>query len=102
MTSGILTALQKAKEHYAKEGFEIVGVFGSAARDEMTPQSDIDILYDLRKNFIETYRGFAAFSRLNAIRSELRSLLGVEVDLAARSGLSRTAQKYILRDLQRV
>jgi len=102
MDSGLLTTLQKAKEHYAKEGFEIVGVFGSAARDEMTPDSDIDILYELQNTFIRSHHGFSAFSRLNTIRDELRSLLGTDVDLAAKSGLSRTAQRYIMQDLQRV
>ena len=97
-----ISLLQKAKENYAKEGFNILGFFGSYARGEATTQSDIDILYELSEKFIENYNGFSAFSRLNGIRNELKTLFGVDVDIAAKSGLSRTAQKYIMRDLKYV
>ncbi len=94
--------LQKAKEHYAKEGFNILGFFGSYARGEATSQSDIDILYELNEKFIKTYSGFSAFSRLNCIKKELKILFGIDVDISAKSGLSRTAKKYIMKDLKYV
>lgn len=94
--------LQKAKEHYAKEGFHILGFFGSYARGEATPDSDIDILYELNEKFIKTYSGFSAFARLSSIKEELKTLFGVEVDIAAKSGLSKTAEKYIMKDLKYV
>lgn len=94
--------LQQAKEHYANEGFNIVGFFGSYARGEATPQSDIDILYELNEKFIQTYSGFTAFARLSSIKEELKTLFGIDVDISAKSGLSRTAEKYIMRDLKYV
>ena len=97
-----LKLLQQAKEYYAKEGFNIVGFFGSYARGEATPQSDIDILYELNEKFIQKYKGFLAFSRLSEIKEELKTLFGIDVDISAKSGLSRTAEKYIMKDLKYV
>ncbi|MCH9741379.1 MAG: nucleotidyltransferase domain-containing protein [Epsilonproteobacteria bacterium] len=94
--------LQQAKKHYADEGFNILGLFGSYARGDATSQSDIDILYELNDKFIKKYSGFAAFARLSSIKKELKTLFGIEVDIAAKSGLSRTAQKYIMKDLKYV
>ena len=97
-----LKLLQQAKEYYANEGFNIVGFFGSYARGEATPQSDIDILYELNEKFIKNYKGFLAFSRLSEIKEELKTLFGIDVDISAKSGLSRTAEKYIMKDLKYV
>ena len=94
--------LEEAKEHYAIEGFNILGFFGSYARGEATAKSDIDILYELNENFIQTYSGFTAFDRLSSIKEELKALFGIEVDIAAKSGLSRTAEKYIMKDFKYV
>jgi len=97
-----LKLLKQAKQNYAKEGFNIIGFFGSYARGEATSKSDIDILYELNEKFIKRYSGFSAFSRLSGIKEELKKLFGIDVDISAKSGLSRTAQKYIMRDLKYV
>ena len=102
MPSDIVSLIKQAKQKYADEGFNIVGIFGSYARNEATKESDIDILYELDESFIKNYKGFDAFARLSAIKQELKNLFGINVDIAAKSGLSRTATKYIMRDLQRV
>ncbi len=102
MSKDLMMLLQNAKQKYAEEGFNIVGIFGSYARDEATEESDIDILYELNDVFIKSHEGFSAFARLSSIKQELKSLLGRDVDIAAKSGLSRTARKYIMRDLKRV
>ena len=102
MPSYIVSLIKQAKQKYANEGFNIVGIFGSYARNEATKESDIDILYELDESFIRHYKGFDAFARLSAIKKELKNLFGINVDIAAKSGLSRTATKYIMKDLQRV
>ena len=102
MQNEIISLLKHAKQKYANEGFNIVGIFGSYARNEETKESDIDILYELNEKFITNHQGFSAFARLSSIKEELKSLFGIDVDIAAKSGLSRTAQKYIMKDLQRV
>jgi predicted nucleotidyltransferase len=102
MPNDILALLKHAKKKYADEGFNIVGIFGSYARNEANKESDIDILYELNDKFITSHQGFDAFARLSSIKKELKNLFGIDVDIAAKSGLSRTAQKYIMKDLQRV
>ncbi len=102
MNPTIELKLKEAKANYSKEGFNILGVFGSYARNEETPKSDIDILYELSDSFIERYDGFMAFERLSYIKSELKALFDKDIDIAAKSGLSRTGKKYILKDLYHV
>lgn len=102
MNSAIREKLQHIKEHYSKEGFYILGVFGSYARGEESSDSDIDILYELDDKFIKTHHGFSAFSRLAEIKDELKTAFGVDVDIAAKSGLSKTGKKYILKELESV
>lgn len=92
----------KAKDYYSKEGFNILGIFGSYARGEETKDSDIDILYELNEKFIIKYDGFLAFSRLSKIKEELKKIFGRDVNIAAKSGLSNTAKKYIFKDIQYV
>ena len=94
--------LKKLKEKYQKEGLNIIGFFGSFSRETETNKSDFDILYELSPKFIKSYKGFQAFSRLSEIKKELSKKLKIKVDLAAKSGLSKTARKYIFRDLKYV
>jgi len=75
---------------------------GPNARGEATKESDIDILYELNDTFMSNYRGFDAFARSSAIKNELKHFFGIEVDIAAKSGLSRTTKKYIMQELKHV
>ena len=102
MEQKIVKILRQKKAELAKEGFEIVGVFGSYARNEATQESDIDIAYDIKAPFTKKYGGFEAFSRLKEIKNELKEALGKEVDLATIDQMSRTFQTYALKDLYRV
>lgn len=66
-------------------------LFGSVARGEATPGSDLDLLVDLDDN------GANPLMRVAGIAEELGSLLGVRVDVAA-EGLLRepvSASAYV-------
>ena len=60
----ILQKLKELKPKYEAEGFEILGLFGSYARDEATEGSDIDILIDTKKEFLDKIKqsGYSALS----------------------------------------
>jgi predicted nucleotidyltransferase len=97
-----INLLKDAKSKYSNEGFKIIGIFGSFARDDATESSDLDILYELNETFIKKYNGFLAFARLSEIKQELKNIFGKDVDIAAKNSLSKTAKKYILKDLKYV
>lgn len=93
----IISILKSMKPEYEKEGFRILGLFGSAARDEMKPSSDIDVLVETSSLFV-AYNGggFGAVARLEQIKEELSNRLGTKVDLTDRTGLGKTGEKFIL------
>lgn len=99
MDNVILQKLKGKKQSLLEDGFEILGVFGSFARGEETKNSDVDILYDIKPIFVQKYGGFQAFSKLNEIREDLKTLLGRNVDIATIDNDSKTFKEYALRDV---
>ncbi len=70
-----------------------IGIFGSYAREENKPGSDIDILIDLK-----TKIGLLEFVKMNY---ELSELLGIKVDLVSEKSLKNERLKqYIQNDLK--
>ncbi len=100
MESLLAEILQKIKPQLEREGFHIIGIFGSYARGEETEKSDIDILYRLEpQKFLMLYPGLQSFGRLTEIQKFLESTLHKRVDIADIDGLRATGKKYILKDL---
>jgi len=96
----IFTKLKELKPIYEKDGFIILGVFGSYARDEANEKSDIDILYKLDTDkFLSKYSGFKAINRLVEIKKEIANIFKKDVDIADISTLSKTGKKYILNEV---
>jgi predicted nucleotidyltransferase len=91
----ILSYLKDVKSKYKHEGFLIKALFGSYSRDEADSNSDIDILVEATPKFASIY-GFGAIARINEIQLELSDALGVKVDLADSTGMSKTAKKFII------
>ena len=72
---------------------EWVGVFGSWARGENRPDSDLDILIKLTKPV-----SLLTFVRM---QRELSELLSTPVDLVSEGGLkNERMRKYVLQDLK--
>lgn len=67
-------------------------LFGSAARMESTPQSDLDILVDL------DYENGADFFAFLDMQEQLAALTGVPVDLVSSNGLSEFIKPIIDRE----
>lgn len=66
------------------------GVFGSAARGEMTKKSDVDILIDLREDL--SLFGFVG------LQLEMEKALGRKVDLVEYAAIKPSLKKYILAE----
>lgn len=95
----IIEKIKKLKPQYEKEGFILVGLFGSIARGDSNSQSDIDLLYKVDpEKFISNHQGFTGFSRILAIKEELKKVFNKEIDLCAINGNSETFKKYALKD----
>ncbi len=72
---------------------ERIGIFGSFAKREQTPESDIDILVKFRKTI--------SLLDLAKIHRELSQILGREVDLVTEASLKNERLKtYIYKDLK--
>jgi len=72
---------------------ERIGIFGSFARKEDTPASDIDILVRFRETI--------SLLQLVKIERELSLILGKKVDLVTEASLkNERLKKYIYNDLE--
>lgn len=78
--------LRLASEHGAYN----VRVFGSVARGEARPDSDVDFLVDFRE-------GVTIFDMIG-LWQDLTELLGREVDLSTEKGLKKWVKPHALKD----
>lgn len=96
----ILETLTQSKHQFLADGVEIVGVFGSVARNEVTPTSDVDIAYRLLKEkFFQKYRGFEAVSKLADIKNELSLKLHRKIDFISLENSNQELVNAIKKDL---
>jgi len=99
MEKELLAKIKIEKKKLLKEGFKIIGVFGSYATNTQTKESDIDLLYDIEPKFIKKYSGFEAFSKLTEIKNILQKALNKKVDIATIDNPSKTFKKYALKNI---
>lgn len=78
--------IQLCRQYRVRE----LAVFGSVARGEATPRSDVDLLVEFLPG---ANIGFMAFSRM---QRELSSLLGRSVDLVPKGGLKKRIRAAVL------
>lgn len=79
----------RIREYCAKQPIRRLSVFGSAARNELTPESDIDLLVEYLPDAPVGYFSMARHMR------ELSEIVGRPVDLCTRNGL----KDYIRREV---
>lgn len=75
----------------ARFGVKRLAVFGSAARDELTESSDVDVLVE--------FKGPATFAAYMDLKFYLEDLLGRPVDLVTDKGLRRELRPYVEKEL---
>lgn len=75
-------------------GASHLALFGSAARDEMRADSDIDVLVE--------FEGAASFDRYVGLKDYLEHLFGAKVDLATEAMIKPRLRRHIEKDLLRV
>jgi len=86
-------ALELLRDHRAEMaamGLKSVAVFGSVARNEATPGSDVDLLVEF-----DSPVGLFEFFE---VKSRLEEILGVRVDLTTPGGLKPRVRDRILSE----
>lgn len=78
----LLARLRELKPWFEDHGIIRVRVFGSHARDEAGPDSDVDLLVEFAEN------GAPDLFSFSGIRLDLEKRLGCSVDLMTPRGLS--------------
>jgi predicted nucleotidyltransferase len=89
-------ALHILREHWPEIralGVTYLALFGSVARDEATPESDVDLLVDFDP---EAHIGLFKYFD---IQSYLESILGRRVDLVIRGSIKPRIEPHIMKDL---
>ena len=86
----VLAHLQEHKAELQMLDVASLAVFGSVARDEAGPESDVDLL-------VEFARPVGMF-RFLAVKEYLETILGRSVDLATRDALKRQFRDAILSE----
>jgi predicted nucleotidyltransferase len=91
----IIKMLTANKQQLALHGVNRIGLFGSYVRNEMTPNSDIDLLVDIQKD----KKTFSNFVSLNHF---LEDLFGKKVELVTIQSLSPYIGPHILKTVEYV
>ena len=76
----------------AKHGARNVRIFGSVARGEARPDSDVDFLVDMEP-------GRTLFD-MGGLLMDLRDLLGLEVDVVTEHGLKPRIRERVLKEAE--
>lgn len=93
--SEILALLARQRAEMARRfGVRQLSLFGSAARDELRADSDVDVLVE--------FEGPASFDAYFGLKDHLEALLLRPVDLVTTRGLKPRARESVERDLVRV
>ena len=77
----IIETLKRLKPLLAKEGIEQLALFGSFAREEATPYSDVDIAFRRESCYRKEQSAYDYFALLEKLKSDLRTSLHRNVDL---------------------
>lgn len=95
----ILEKLKEIKPVFGQEGIVLHGLFGSFSRGDESANSDIDILIETTPEFLQKYRGFRAFSKLDELKEVLQNTFNKKVDFTDKVGLLQHNNSYILEKM---
>jgi predicted nucleotidyltransferase len=87
----VISRIRKNRAQLEKLGVKSLSIFGSMARGEDHPGSDVDILVE--------FNGRATFDRYMDTKFYLEELLGCKVDLVTPKAIKPRMKPYIMRDL---
>ncbi len=92
MTTAINAIKEKVEPILRESGVIRASVFGSFARGEQTPESDVDLLVEFQKERIPGLIGFVGLQR------RLEETLGKKVDLLTYNSIYHLLRDRIMRE----
>ena len=97
----ITSQIHEIKNKYQHDGFEIIGIFGSYARDNADIFSDVDIAYSVDYSiFDKKFKGgFAKLLRIEEIKEELQKQLHLKVDLVSLNSNNDKFKQKVQKDM---
>jgi len=87
-----LRVLRRERPYLEQAGVSHASIFGSVARGDARPESDVDIMLELEPSAALDLFGLAA------LRAHLTGALGRDVDLVTRGALDANRDQHILRE----
>lgn len=88
----VLEVLRRHENHLRTRGVTRLALFGSTARNDVGPESDVDLLIE-----VDAARPFGLFAFLD-LKDDLADLLGRPVDLAFLDAMRPRLREAVLRD----
>jgi len=77
----ILQILSDIKQEYSKNKLEKIGLFGSFAKENATPYSDVDIAIKKSDDFLKYYSSYEYFSFIETLKTKLQKAFRRKVDI---------------------
>ncbi|MDI6770442.1 MAG: nucleotidyltransferase family protein [Anaerolineales bacterium] len=90
----VISNIRKRRAELTRLGVKSLSIFGSVARGEERPDSDVDILVE--------FEGRATFDRFMDTKFYLEEILGRKVDLVMPQAIRPRMKPYIMQDLVHV
>jgi uncharacterized protein len=90
----VMQLLAAHREELARLGVRSLALFGSIAREEAGPTSDVDLLVE--------FEGAATFDRYMELEAYLEALLGCSVDLVTQRSLKPLLRSSVEKDVRYV
>jgi len=75
-------------------GITYLAVFGSQARGDMKPESDVDLLVEFKQS-----PGLIGFIRT---KNQFENIFKKKVDLVTKKSISKYLHPYVMKDLQQI
>ena len=90
-SENVISLIKKHRPELARFGVKSLALFGSVARGEARPDSDVDILVE--------FEGRATFDRFMDTKYYLEDILGCRVDLVVPDAIKPRMKPAIMQDL---
>ena len=91
--SQILHYLSENKQNISRKyRLKKLGILGSYARGEQTPESDLDLLVEFEDNTLDLT------DKKNSLREEMQSVFNIQVDICREKYIKSVFRKQILSD----